>query len=67
MKEHTFSSEADFEMFFDNYKEQVYTYVLTIIKFPEAAEELTQDVFIKLWTCRDLLKLELSRKGYRLV
>lgn len=55
MKDHIFSSEADFEMFFDSYKEQVYSYVLTIVKFPESAEELTQDIFIKLWTCRDIL------------
>lgn len=49
------SNEADFALFFDTYKEQVYGYVLTFVKLPDVAEELTQDVFMKLWTCRDIL------------
>lgn len=48
-------SATDFSQFFDTYKEQVYGYVLTIIKDKTVAEEITQDIFMKLWTVSDLL------------
>ncbi len=48
-------SATDFSQFFDTYKEQVYGYVLTIIKDKVIAEEITQDIFMKLWTVRDIL------------
>jgi RNA polymerase sigma-70 factor (ECF subfamily) len=33
----------------------VYRYVLPIVKSAEAAEEITQEIFIKLWLCREML------------
>ena len=55
MKHTDQDSEKDFSQFFDTYKGQVYGYVLTIIKDKTLAEEITQDIFMKLWTVRDIL------------
>lgn len=44
-----------FKGLFDNYKDRVYGYVLKICRSPYAAEEITQEIFMKLWFCRDLL------------
>lgn len=34
---------------------KIYNFLLRITKFPEIAEELTMDIFLKLWIGRDLL------------
>lgn len=44
-----------FEEIFHTYKERVYSYVLAIVKTHEAAEEVTQEIMIKLWLCREVL------------
>jgi RNA polymerase sigma-70 factor (ECF subfamily) len=49
------SSEADFRKLFDTYKNRVFGYVLAIVKTHHQAEEITQELFIKLWTSRELL------------
>jgi len=48
-------NEAAFSRLFETYKKQVYGYVLTLTRSAYAAEEITQDLFIKLWLCRDTL------------
>jgi RNA polymerase sigma-70 factor (family 1) len=48
-------SEADFRKLFDTYKNRVFGYVYTIVKSHHQAEEITQELFIKLWTSRELL------------
>lgn len=58
------SDEADFSLLFETYKEQVYGYVLTVVKLSQVAEEITQDIFIKLWTCRDMLGDIKNLDGY---
>lgn len=35
--------------FFDLYKAKVYGYLLSFVKLQEVAEELTLDVFLKIW------------------
>ncbi|OKS87472.1 RNA polymerase sigma factor [Mucilaginibacter polytrichastri] len=45
----------DFDSIFNIYKKRVYFYVLTIVKSPFSAEEITQEIFIKLWLYRDKL------------
>ncbi|MBL1411557.1 RNA polymerase sigma-70 factor [Sphingobacterium faecale] len=48
-------NELAFNHYFSVYNKQVYGYILAIVKDSFVAEEITQDVFIKLWSCRDLL------------
>lgn len=45
----------DFDYIFEKYKKRIYVYVLTIVKSEFSAEEITQEIFIKLWLCRDKL------------
>lgn len=49
-------NEQSFEILFRQRRNNVYHYLLRITKFPEIAEELTMDIFLKLWLGRDLLK-----------
>ncbi len=48
-------SETAFKELYDGYKNRLYGYALTITHSPHAAEEITQELFIKLWTCRESL------------
>ncbi|MBN9380197.1 MAG: RNA polymerase sigma-70 factor [Chitinophagaceae bacterium] len=48
-------SDDAFKRLFDSYKNRLYGYVLAIAHSPYAAEEITQEIFIKLWLCRDIL------------
>jgi RNA polymerase sigma-70 factor (ECF subfamily) len=48
--------ESAFRELFDQYNKRVYGYVLAIAKSHIAAEELTQDIFIKLWLSAHLLQ-----------
>lgn len=48
-------SESDFKNLFHNYKSRVYSYALLITHSKSAAEDLTQEVFMKCWACRDSL------------
>ncbi|HXD79597.1 MAG TPA: RNA polymerase sigma-70 factor [Puia sp.] len=58
------SCEDPFKRLFDRYKNRLYGYVLAITHSPYAAEEVTQEVFIKLWLCRDLLQEVDNLDGY---
>lgn len=53
-----------FKRLFDSYKNRVYGYVLAIAHSPYAAEEISQEIFIKLWLCRDLLQKVENLDGY---
>ncbi|HET6252813.1 MAG TPA: RNA polymerase sigma-70 factor [Puia sp.] len=55
---------ASFKRLFDSYKNRVYSYVLAIAHSPYAAEEITQEIFIKLWLCRDILHEVENLDGY---
>lgn len=44
-----------FDIIFDQYKKRIYTYVLAIVKSEFIAEEITQEIFIKLWLYRNKL------------
>ncbi len=48
-------NDDSFKRLFDSYKNRLYGYVLAITHSPYAAEELTQEIFLKLWLCRDIL------------
>jgi RNA polymerase sigma-70 factor (family 1) len=55
---------SSFNCLFDSYKNRIYGYVLAIAHSPYAAEEITQEIFIKLWLCRDLLDMVENLDGY---
>ena len=57
-------SADPFKRLFDSYKNRIYGYVLAIARPPYAAEEITQEIFIKLWLCRDLLPQVENLDGY---
>ncbi|RYY29556.1 MAG: RNA polymerase sigma-70 factor [Sphingobacteriaceae bacterium] len=45
----------DFDCLFERYRKRVYIYLLKVVKSPFSAEEITQEIFIKLWLYRDKL------------
>ncbi|MCC8411218.1 RNA polymerase sigma-70 factor [Mucilaginibacter sp. UR6-1] len=53
-----------FEEVFDRYKRQVYSQVYAIAKSQYAAEEITQEIFIKLWTNAEALHDVKNLGGY---
>ncbi|HEY4205181.1 MAG TPA: RNA polymerase sigma-70 factor [Puia sp.] len=59
-----FFSHDSFKRLFDSYKNRLYGYVLAITHIPYAAEEITQEIFIKLWLCRDVLHQVDNLDGY---
>ena len=62
--EHPYFSDESFKRLFDNYKNRLYGYVLAIARSPYTAEEITQEIFIKLWLCRDVLHKVDNLDGY---
>ena len=58
------ANEDAFKRLFDTYKKRVYGYVLSITHSPYSAEEITQEIFIKLWLCRDVLEHVDNMDGY---
>jgi RNA polymerase sigma-70 factor (ECF subfamily) len=49
-----------FELIFRKYREKVYYFAIRYYNSPDDAENVVQDVFIKLWNEREGLKAELS-------
>ncbi|MGV3764516.1 MAG: RNA polymerase sigma factor [Chitinophagaceae bacterium] len=47
--------ERAFELFFSRYRDKLYQYLLLVTKSSEIAEEITMDIFLKLWAGRELL------------
>src|SRR5262245_56119873 len=48
-----------------NYRD-VYRYLLVLVKVSEIAEDITHEVFLKVWELRNRLTIERSRKSYLL-
>ncbi len=48
-------NEEAFKQLFETYREKLYHYLLSIVKSKEIAEEIVIDVFMKLWTGRELI------------
>ncbi|MGI4021384.1 MAG: RNA polymerase sigma factor [Janthinobacterium lividum] len=53
-----------FDHLFEQYKKRIYAYVLTIVKSEFTAEEITQEIFIKLWLCQDRLHEITNLEGF---
>ena len=62
--EHRFYDDDSFKRLFDSYKNRLYGYVLAVAHSPYIAEEITQEIFIKLWLCRDILHQVDNLDGY---
>jgi RNA polymerase sigma-70 factor (family 1) len=56
--------EETFKCLFDTYKNRLFGYVLAISHSAYIAEEITQEIFIKLWICRDVLGGVDNMDGY---
>lgn len=57
-------SDAEFETCFKQYFGPLHAYASTILKDPDAAEEVVQTVFLKLWEKRTSLHITVSLKAY---
>lgn len=53
-----------FEIIYNTYVDRLYFFTLKLVKTPEMAEELTQEVFIKIWSLRSSLNTELSFEAF---
>jgi RNA polymerase sigma-70 factor (family 1) len=49
---------------YDHYQAPLYHYILRFVKIPGLAEDLTQDVFLKVWEIRDRIEPTLSFRAY---
>src|SRR5580704_5293769 len=63
-EEQAFFHDESFKRLFDSYKNRLYGYVLAIARSSYTAEEITQEIFIKLWLCRDILHEVDNLDGY---
>lgn len=57
-------SSTAFKYFYDKYRAQLYRKLLKMVRLEEIAEELLQDLFIKVWDKRMLINPEQSFKAY---
>jgi RNA polymerase sigma-70 factor (family 1) len=56
--------EDEFKCLFNTYKERLFAYILAVSHSHYIAEEITQEIFIKLWLCRDVLNQVENIEGY---
>jgi RNA polymerase sigma-70 factor (family 1) len=64
MQSHHISDEAGFEQIFRQYHTLLCRYAYAIVKDTVAAEEIVQDVFLKIWERRTELEITVSVKSY---
>ena len=62
--QNTIQTEREFEILFKTYYKALYAYALAILKDDIAAEEIVQNVFLKLWERRQELLQKESLKSY---
>ena len=58
------NDEETFRHLFEFYKDDVYMYALSFLRHKEYAEEIVQEVFLKVWINRENLDPLLSFKSY---
>lgn len=64
MRNNNHFSNSTFETIYDEYKNRIYGYVLAITHSAHDAEEITQELFIKLWNKRQTLDSVLNIEHY---
>lgn len=57
-------NELAFAELFRRYDRRIYPFVLKMIKSPSAAEEITQEIFIKIWRYRESLSVVEQPESY---
>lgn len=60
-------SMAAFDTFYHRYKQAVYANIYKMVRHPEAAEDLLQEVFIALWQHRHRLDVQRAVSGWLFV
>jgi RNA polymerase sigma-70 factor (ECF subfamily) len=60
-------NEKAFLAIFNTYRKEVYAYSLSILKVEAYAEEVVQEVFLKIWLKRKELDVTLSFRSYLIV
>jgi RNA polymerase sigma-70 factor (ECF subfamily) len=58
------ATETAFEEVFTEYYKGMYSYACIMLKNEADAEEITQNIFVKLWEKRNVLEIEISLKAY---
>ncbi len=53
-----------FAELYNRYHQDMYRYILTIVKVPDVAEDIVQDVFIKIWDVRERLEIQQNFRSY---
>ena len=56
--------EHAFLEIYDYYKKPLYTFILKFVKVPAHADDLLQDVFLKIWEIHSRINTSLSFKAY---
>jgi RNA polymerase sigma-70 factor (ECF subfamily) len=56
--------EDAFEILFKLYYTELCNYAVTLVKEPDAAEEIVQESFIRIWEKRKIINIEVSLKAY---
>lgn len=64
VKELIAGNEKAFRKLFDTYRNPLYKFCLSMVYSKEYAEEIVQEVFLKVWMKRETLNPELSFKAY---
>lgn len=57
-------SEGAFRKLFDRYRQDIYAYSFSLLKSKPQAEEIVQEVFLKVWLNHEKLDPSLSFKSY---
>lgn len=63
-KEVSEGSERAFQLIFEQFYQRMYSFAVTVVKSPHVAEEIVQEVFIRLWEQRELLAEIKNPKNY---
>ena len=58
------SDQQAFTGLYNRYHTGIYNYQLAFVKIPSIAEDLTQEVFLKIWEARNRLKIHTSFASY---
>lgn len=56
--------EKAFIQVYNQYRSKIYTYAYTLVKSTDTAEEIVQQVFIKIWQKKDQINPDLSFSAY---
>src|SRR4051812_42581211 len=61
---HNVNAEILFASLFETYKERMFNYVIAVTHSRYTAEEITQEIFVKLWLGRETLHTVANPEAY---